>query len=287
MKEIISEDGKIFLYSQINFLTLGLHDVLIHSLPVSLSASRTLIIEPAHRHRSTNTTKSSSTIKPSPSANTLNSSVPNATMISETVPRQYRSTLHERTPSINIPNSTNQYLKAWHQQYNQGNHRQVQLNFLINKISLSLMDELDNVCLFREILRLTVDKISLLFYQRFIDIEPTLYQQQFFCSIDQLQIDNQCYSSKSNFDFPVVLMSKDEKRVSKTKTNLYEKNERHEYVLFNIKIGIDCIGKLSCSALLQTKPNSGFEFKTVSRGIFTRRTVEHPHPRSVSRSACT
>ncbi|CAF4906184.1 unnamed protein product, partial [Rotaria socialis] len=63
-----------------------------------------------------------------------------------------------------------------------------------------------------------------------IEIEPCLHQEQFFCSIDQLQIDNQCYSSKTNFDFPVVLMSKDEKRISKAKTNVYEKKEPTEYV---------------------------------------------------------
>ena len=152
----------------------------------------------------------------------MNSSLPNTTVISETIPRQYRPAIFEKNPS---PSSPNQYLKFWQQQYNQGNHRQVQLNFLVNKISLSLMDELNNICLFREMLRLTIDKINVLFYQHFIDIEPFLHQQQFFCSIDQFQIDNQCYSSKNNYDFPVVLMSKDEKRVSKAKVNVYEKEK--------------------------------------------------------------
>ncbi len=199
----------------------GLHDVLIRSVPVSISASRTLIIEPVQRQRSSKTTvtsKSGYIIK-------TDSSFPNTTLISETNPRQYRSNMFEKTPLINSSNGTTQYLKSWQQQYNQGNHRQVQFNFLINKISLSLMDELNNICLFREILRITIDKINLLFYQHFIEIEPCLYQQQLFCSIDQLQIDNQCFSSKNNFDFPVILMSKDEKRVSKTKTNIYERKE--------------------------------------------------------------
>lgn len=198
----------------------GLHDVLIRSLPAPISASRTIIVEPVHRQRS---------IKPAvmPKSDNMmpSSTVPQTTVISETIPRHYRSHLFEKSSQINTPTATSQYLKAWQQQYNQGNHRQVQLNFLINKISLSLMDELSDICLFHEILRLTIDKINLLFYQHTIEIEPCLNQQQFYCSIDQLQIDNQCYSSKTNFDFPVVLMSKDEKRVSKTKSNVYEKNE--------------------------------------------------------------
>jgi hypothetical protein len=200
----------------------GLHDVLIRSLSVSLSASRTLIIEPVQRQRPSKTTiisKSGSIIRTDS----------NTTIISETMPRHYRSNIFDKTSPLNTSNATNQYLKSWHQQYNQGNHRQVQLNFLINKISLSLMDELDDICLFREILRITIDKINLLFYQHFIDIEPCLCQQQFFCSIDQLQIDNQCFSPKTNFDFPVILMSKDEKRISKTKTNIYERKEPTEY----------------------------------------------------------
>lgn len=90
------------------------------------------------------------------------------------------------------------------------------------------MDELNDICLFPEILRLTIDKLNVLYYQRFIDVEPILSQKQFFCSMDQLQIDNQCFSPKQNFDFPVVLMSKDEKRVSKVKSNVYEKKERNE-----------------------------------------------------------
>jgi hypothetical protein len=195
----------------------GLHDVLIRSVPISLAASRTLIIEPVQRQRSSKTmitSKSGHSIK-------TDSSLSNTTLISETTPRQYRSNIFEKTPS----NSTNQYLKSWQQQYNQSNHKQIQLNFLINKISFSLMDELNNICLFREILRITIDKIDLLFYQHIIDIEPCLYQQQFFCSIDQLQMDNQCFSPKNNFDFPVILMSKDEKRISKTKTNIYERKE--------------------------------------------------------------
>jgi hypothetical protein len=195
----------------------GLHDVLIRSVPASLSSSRTLIIEPVQRQRSMKTTitsKSGNIIK-------TDSSLPNTTIISETIPRQHRSNIFEKSSIINHPTGTTQYLKSWQQQYNQGNHRQIQLNFLINKISLSLMDELNDICLFREILRLTID---------FIDIEPCLYQQQFFSSIDQLQIDNQCFSSKNNFDFPVVLMSKDEKRVSKKKTNVYEHKEPTEYV---------------------------------------------------------
>jgi hypothetical protein len=218
------------------FLTLGLHDVLIRSLPASLSASRTLIVEPVHRQRSTKTTTTSnpsSNVKTNSKMHVAYSTLPEASVISETTPRQYRSTIFEKHSPINTSSATNQYLKGWQQQYNQGNHRQIQLNFLINKISLSLMDELNDVCLFREILRLTIDKLNLLFYQRFIDIEPCLHQQQFFCSIDQLQIDNQCYSSKNNYDFPVILMSKDEKRVSKTKINVYEHKQRTEYVSFN------------------------------------------------------
>lgn len=202
----------------------GLHDVLIRSLPASLSASRTLIIEPVQRQRSSRTittSKSNNSIK-------TDSSSANTTFISETIPRQYRSNLIEKPTIINNSNGSIQYLKSWQQQYNQGNHRQVQLNFLINKISLSLMDELNDICSFHEILRLTIDKTNILFYQHFIDIEPYLHQQQFFASIDQLQIDNQCFSSKNNFDFPVILMSKDEKRVSKTKTNIYEKKESME-----------------------------------------------------------
>ncbi|CAF1476013.1 unnamed protein product [Adineta steineri] len=209
----------------------GLHDVLIRSLPASLSASRTLIIEPVHRQRSSKTTtvtKSSNHVRTNSAANSNYSPLPDATIISETMPRHYRSTILEKSSPISTLNATTQYLKAWQQRYNQGNHRQVQLNFLVNKISVSLMDELSDICLFREILRLTIDKVNLLFYQRFIDIEPCLHQQQFFCSIDQLQIDNQCFSSKTNYDFPVVLMSKDEKRVSKTKTNVYEKKEQTE-----------------------------------------------------------
>jgi hypothetical protein len=204
----------------------GLHDVLIRSLPTSLTASRTLIIEPVQRQRpikTTITSKSGNIVKTDPL-------LPNTTVISETIPRHYRSTIVEKSSPINNSNGTNQYLKSWQQQYNQGNHRQIQLNFLINKVSLSLMDELNDICSFREILRLTIDKLNLLFYQHFIDIEPCLHQQQFFCSIDQLQIDNQCFSSKNNFDFPVILMSKDETRVSKTKTNIYEKKELTEYV---------------------------------------------------------
>jgi hypothetical protein len=206
----------------------GLHDVLIRSVPVSFSASRTLIIEPVQRQRSIKTTitsKSGNIIK-------TDSLLPNTTIISETNPHYYRSNTIEKSSVINNSNLTNQYLKSWQQQYNHGNHRQVQLNFLINKISFSLMDELNDICLFREILRLTIDKINLLFYQHFIDIEPCLYQQQFFSSIDQIQIDNQCFSSKNNFDFPVILMSKDETRVSKTKINIYEKKESTEYVKF-------------------------------------------------------
>ncbi|CAF3398285.1 unnamed protein product [Rotaria sp. Silwood1] len=209
----------------------GLHDVLIHSLSASLPASRTLVIEPVHRHRSiktTTTSKSNNIVKVNSSLEITNSSLPQATIISETIPRQYRSTMFDKNTPINTPNATNQYLKSWQQQYNQSNHRQIQFNFFVNKISISLMDELNDICLFREILRVTIDKINLLFYQHFIDTELCLYQQQFFCSIDQLQIDNQCYSSKNNFDFPVVLMSKDEKRMSKTKTNVYEKKESNE-----------------------------------------------------------
>ncbi|CAF1081939.1 unnamed protein product [Rotaria sordida] len=209
----------------------GLHDVLIRSLSASIAASRTLIIEPVHRQRSiktTITTKSDNIVKMNSSLDIANTPLPQATIISETIPRHYRSTIFDKNLSMNTSNITNQYLKSWQQQYNQGNHRQIQLNFLINKISLSLMDELNDICLFREILCLTIDKINLLFYQHFIDIEPCLYQQQFFCSIDQLQIDNQCYNSKNNFDFPVVLMSKDEKRISKTKKNVYEKKESSE-----------------------------------------------------------
>ncbi|CAF2957991.1 unnamed protein product [Rotaria sp. Silwood2] len=208
----------------------GLHDVLIRSLSASFSASRTLIIEPVQRQRSikTTTSKSDNIVNMNSSLDITNSSLPQATIISETIPRHYRSTIFDKNTPMNTPNATNQYLKSWQQQYYQGNHRQLQLNFIVNKISVSLMDELNDICLFREILRLTIDKINLLFYQHFIDIEPCLYQQQFFCSIDQIQIDNQCYSSKTNFDFPVVLMSKDEKRMSKTKTNVYEKKEPSE-----------------------------------------------------------
>ncbi|CAM4767409.1 unnamed protein product [Rotaria magnacalcarata] len=209
----------------------GLHDVLIRSLPASISASRTIIIEPVHRQRSIKTTvtqKSDNIVRTNSSAKLTNSALPQATIISETMPRHYRSHIFDKNAPVNTPNATNQYLKAWQQRYNQGNHRQVQLSFSINKISLSLMDELSDIWLFREILRLTVDKINLLFYQHTIEIEPCLHQEQFFCSIDQLQIDNQCYSSKTNFDFPVVLMSKDEKRMSKTKTNVYEKKEPTE-----------------------------------------------------------
>ncbi|CAF2072299.1 unnamed protein product, partial [Rotaria magnacalcarata] len=209
----------------------GLHDVLIRSLPASISASRTIIIEPVHRQRSIKTTvtqKSDNILRTNSSAKLTNSALPQATIISETMPRHYRSHIFDKNAPVNTPNATNQYLKAWQQRYNQGNHRQVQLSFSINKISLSLMDELSDIWLFREILRLTVDKINLLFYQHTIEIEPCLHQEQFFCSIDQLQIDNQCYSSKTNFDFPVVLMSKDEKRMSKTKTNVYEKKEPTE-----------------------------------------------------------
>ncbi|CAF4472642.1 unnamed protein product, partial [Rotaria sp. Silwood2] len=208
----------------------GLHDVLIRSLSASFSASRTLIIEPVQRQRSikTTTSKSDNIVNMNSSLDITNSSLPQATIISETMPRHYRSTIFDKNTPMNTPNATNQYLKSWQQQYYQGNHRQLQLNFIVNKISVSLMDELNDICLFREILRLTIDKINLLFYQHFIDIEPCLYQQQFFCSIDQIQIDNQCYSSKTNFDFPVVLMSKDEKRMSKTKTNVYEKKEPSE-----------------------------------------------------------
>ena len=90
------------------------------------------------------------------------------------------------------------------------------------------MDELNEICFFREILRVTIDKINLLFYQHFIDTEPCLCQQQFFCSVEELQMDNQCFSPKNNFDFPVILMSKDEKRVSKKKTNVYERKESPE-----------------------------------------------------------
>lgn len=202
----------------------GLHDVLIRSSSASLSASRTLIIEPVQRQRSSKTTITSKTgtiIK-------SDSSIPNTTFISETLPRQYRTNMLEKPSIINNSNGSNQYLKSWQQQYNQGNHRQIQLNFSINKISLSLMDELNNICYFHEILRLTIDKINLLFYQHFIDIEPYLHQQQFYASIDQLQIDNQCFSSKNNYDFPVILMSKDEKRISKKKINLYEKPDTVE-----------------------------------------------------------
>ncbi|CAF1038544.1 unnamed protein product [Adineta ricciae] len=206
----------------------GLHDVLIRSLPASLFASRTLIIEPVHRQRSSKTAPTPKATKTNSIGNASYLSLPATTVISETTPRHYRSSMSERTLAINTSNATNQYLKAWHQQYNQANHRQVQLNFAINKISLSLMDELSDICLFREILRLTIDKTNLLFYQRFIDTVPCLHQQQLFCSIHQLQIDNQCYSPKDNYDFPVVLMSKDEKRVSKAKANVYESKERAE-----------------------------------------------------------
>lgn len=197
----------------------GLHDVLIRSVPVSLSASRTIILEPVQRQRATKTTitsKSNSSMK-------TDFSLPNMTMISETNARQYRTNIFDRVSTS--PNASNQYLKSWQQQYNQANHRQLQMNFSIKKISLSLMDELNEICLFREILRVTFDKIDLLFYQHSMDTEPILCQEQFFCSIEQLQMDNQCFSSKNNFDFPVILMSKDEKRVSKKKINIYERKE--------------------------------------------------------------
>lgn len=169
------------------------------------------------------------------SVSITNSSIPQATTISETMPRHYRSNTFDKNPQLNTPNATNQYLKLWQQQYNQRNHRQLQLNFLISKISVSLMDELNDVCLFNEILRVTIDKVNLLFYQHFIDMEPFLHQEQFFCSIDQFQVDNQCYSPKTSFDFPVVLMSKDEKRVSKAKTNVYEYKERAKYVKYTYR----------------------------------------------------
>ena len=218
------------------FLSLGLHDVLIHTLPASISASRTLIIEPVHRQRSIKTiitSKSSDNVKSSSTANAADSSLPYTTIVSEIVPRRYHSKFAEKHSPMHSATVTNQYLKAWQQQYDQGNHEQIHFNFLINKISLSFMDELNDICLFREILCITIDKVNLLFYQRFIDIEPYLYQQQFFCSIEQLQIDNQCYSSKANYDFPVVLMSKAEKHVSKAKTNVHVNKKQLEYVSLN------------------------------------------------------
>jgi len=201
----------------------GLHDVLIRSFPISVSSSRTILIEPVQRQRASKTAPPSSSSAPI----RIDSSMPNTSFVSETRPRQYRSHIFDKTSSIT---TASQYLKTWQQQYTLRNHRQIQMNFSINKISISLMDELTNICLFQEILRLTIEKFHILFYQHFIDLQTELCQRQFFCSIEQFQIDNQCFSSKNNFDFPVVLMSKDDKRISRTKSNVYERKEPTPYV---------------------------------------------------------
>lgn len=195
----------------------GLHDVLIRSQTISLVASRTLIIEPVYRQRTNKTmvtSKSTSSISTNASST---ANLPTTSFITETTPRQYRPTHLEKSSSNALPTATQQYLKSWQDRAQFTNHRQIQLNFLVNKLSVSLMEELNHISFFREILRLTIDKSQILFHQHFIDYEPPLIQKQFFCSIEQFQIDNQCYSPKNQYDFPVVLMSKDEKRVSKPK----------------------------------------------------------------------
>jgi hypothetical protein len=150
-----------------------------------------------------------------------------ASIISERVTRPNRSSYVDKR----ISHASSQYIKSWQEQYHQRNHRQVHMNMMITKLSVSLMDELSHLSLFREIVRLTIDRFHILSYVCSIDLQPVVSQKQIFCSMEHLQIDNQCYNSKNNFDFPVVLMSKQEQRTSKVKMNVVNKQERHEYVM--------------------------------------------------------
>ena len=123
--QFVNEDSLISFTGQCKlqiykskYIFLGLHDVLIRSLPASLSASRTLIIEPVHRQRSSKTTsvsKSTNHVRTNSAVNSNYSPLPDATVISETIPRHYRSTILEKSSPISTLNATTQYLKAWQQ----------------------------------------------------------------------------------------------------------------------------------------------------------------------------
>ncbi|CAF1003428.1 unnamed protein product, partial [Didymodactylos carnosus] len=220
----------------------GLHDVLIRYPSVSLCSSRTIIIEPVHRQRAVKTTsKTAGSIRRS-LKHFVSSRPPSPTQImtiSETTStsRHYRSasasassiTVESGSQSdddvITRPTSSDLslsslYAKLWspppsstqqqQQQKQQVNtdQKHVYLTFQLNKLSLLLLDELTNIQIYNEIVRITIDQIDLHFYQR-LKCQDSLNQQQLLLTFEQLQIDNQLYSPKQAYDFPVVLMSKD------------------------------------------------------------------------------
>jgi hypothetical protein len=213
----------------------------------------------------------------------VTSPFPTTTVISETKIRTPRMSITDKRSIGAVPLATNQYIKAWDEGYQHTHHRQLQLNFSVNKLSVSLMDELSNICLFPEILRLTVDRLTLLFHQDVLDLEPSLIQKQIFCSLQQLQIDNQCYSPTKNFDFPVLLMPRKNERSVKVKPSPQPKVEKKEFVSNRIRNIVQIDFSFSVNASFnnqhhrQNSSSSSIDTSVLEDSICSFDSLSHNH----------